>query len=240
MPDDIKMLVDQFAMESFREMADGDYVVARMSYRANLVSQALWASEQAIEKYLKTILLLRRIRYTKGGHSVLDILRVLEEKCSNLAISSETREFIKHIDRYGTDRYLTYPLVMEGREISRLDRASWELRRYCTRCSAESELKDIEAAIANDPKWSPSSKPSLLHDIIDNPEHPAHHYLLRGNRYFGKTTDVDGDDDLGFQGTNSFLSQYPKEHYAELYVELRKLIYLPEGAGDQVLPPEHR
>jgi integrase len=60
-PDLLDAHLNNFAMQCFRDIADGDYIAARMAFRADLIPQALWASEQAIEKYLKAILLLRRV-----------------------------------------------------------------------------------------------------------------------------------------------------------------------------------
>ena len=57
----IDVLVNDFATRSFRNMADEDYIAARMAYRAQLVPQFLWLSLQALEKYLKCILVLNRI-----------------------------------------------------------------------------------------------------------------------------------------------------------------------------------
>ena len=53
----VDALLNDFAERSFRDMADGDYIAARMACRAALVTQFLWASQQAVEKYLKGILL---------------------------------------------------------------------------------------------------------------------------------------------------------------------------------------
>src|SRR6266571_4943728 len=58
---ELDALVNDFAVRCFRDIADGDYIAARMACRAALVMQFLWASQQAIEKYLKGILLLNRI-----------------------------------------------------------------------------------------------------------------------------------------------------------------------------------
>jgi hypothetical protein len=53
--------LNSFAFRSFRDVADADYIVARMAYRAQLPMQFFWASQQAIEKYLKCILFIRRV-----------------------------------------------------------------------------------------------------------------------------------------------------------------------------------
>src|SRR5688572_4958760 len=55
-------LLNNFAVRSFRDVADGDYIAARLSFRSQLIPQFLWQSLQAIEKYLKCILVLNRIK----------------------------------------------------------------------------------------------------------------------------------------------------------------------------------
>jgi hypothetical protein len=47
---EMRALLNDFAIRSFRDVADGDYIVARMAHRATLVPQFLWSSLQAIEK----------------------------------------------------------------------------------------------------------------------------------------------------------------------------------------------
>jgi hypothetical protein len=64
------VLLNDFAIRSFRDIADADYIAARMTYRASLITQHLWASQQAIEKYLKCILLLNRICATDVKHDL--------------------------------------------------------------------------------------------------------------------------------------------------------------------------
>ncbi|ASK93081.1 hypothetical protein XcvCFBP7111P_17620 [Xanthomonas citri pv. vignicola] len=52
--------VNQFAIRCLRDTGDGDYIAARLSMRAYLYTQYLWAAEQAVEKYLKCILMQSR------------------------------------------------------------------------------------------------------------------------------------------------------------------------------------
>ena len=40
--------LNSWAFRSFRDIADGDYIAARMAYRAQLPAQFLWASQQAL------------------------------------------------------------------------------------------------------------------------------------------------------------------------------------------------
>jgi hypothetical protein len=67
-----RVIVNSFATECFRNVADTDYVAARMHSRFGLIEQFQWSALQAIEKYLKAILLYnaRAIQYgffTLGG-----------------------------------------------------------------------------------------------------------------------------------------------------------------------------
>jgi hypothetical protein len=76
-----EILLTDFAIRSFRNVADYDYTTARMAYRAKLVPQFLWLrlSLQAIEKYFKCILLLNRIPAKHVGHILCDALKLLEQ-----------------------------------------------------------------------------------------------------------------------------------------------------------------
>jgi hypothetical protein len=70
--------VDDFAVRSFRDIADANYIAARMACRAALVTPFLWASQQAVEKYLKCILLLNRICAREVRHDLGRALSYIE------------------------------------------------------------------------------------------------------------------------------------------------------------------
>ena len=70
----LDVLLYDFAVRSFRDVADGDYIAARLASRAALVTQFLWASQQAVEKYLKCILLMNRVPAKNLQH---DLIRAL-------------------------------------------------------------------------------------------------------------------------------------------------------------------
>lgn len=65
---ELQLVLNTFAKDVFRKQADCDYVAARSNYRLRLREQFLWSSLQAIEKYLKAILLFNGIsaRYLSG------------------------------------------------------------------------------------------------------------------------------------------------------------------------------
>ena len=58
MDEDLRKKRNEYIYHSFRDVADCDYICARTLHRIRLFDQFLWSGLQAIEKYLKTIVLL--------------------------------------------------------------------------------------------------------------------------------------------------------------------------------------
>jgi len=127
------MLLNDLAIRCFRDTADQDYIAARLAYHHTLPAPSLWQSQQTLEKYLKCILLLHRIEARDVGHSLLKAIGKIEaNQAIALALTPATKEFVDHIEMYGAERYLTTTRFALGRHIVNLDRAVWELRRFCT------------------------------------------------------------------------------------------------------------
>ena len=74
-----RALVIDFIDRSFRDVADTDYVCARVCHRLDLKQQFLWASLQAIEKYLKAILLYNHRSAKRLGHDIEQAYERLQE-----------------------------------------------------------------------------------------------------------------------------------------------------------------
>ena len=70
--------INDFTRRSFRDVADQDYIAARMSHRANLREPFLWSSLQAFEKYFKAILLFNGNSAKGIGHNLNDGLKKVE------------------------------------------------------------------------------------------------------------------------------------------------------------------
>jgi hypothetical protein len=124
--------LNSWAFRSFRDIADGDYIAARMAYRAQLPAQFLWASQQALEKYLKCILFIRRIPATRVRHHLKPALDLIEQTEIGLSLTERSRAFIGRVDEVGRYRYMEASFFVEWRWILSLDQAVWELRRFCT------------------------------------------------------------------------------------------------------------
>lgn len=193
------MLVNQFAIRSFRETADKDYVTARMAYRARLIQPYRWSALHCLEKYVKGILLLNRIDAKNLGHSVLPgIERINKHGKFKIDLTAATVSFIKNLEDDGAeDRYYLVSYDIEPLDIIRFDRAVWELRRYCQSLDYEStdmngnavnmlphEIERIHQAKDEYEKGTCITG-GFLEQIVENKDHPAREALIWKNLFFG-------------------------------------------------------
>ena len=213
--------LNSWAFRSFRDIADGDYIAARMAYRAQLPAQFLWASQQALEKYLKCILFIRRIPATRVRHDLKPALDLIEQNEIGLSLTERSRAFIGRVDEVGRYRYMEASFFVEWRWILSLDQAVWELRRFCT--------LDPSATSATlvDGEWAPRVHIAggFLEKVLKKRENPAREPLLWHNGYFGRgrrTVMVRG----GLIAVNS-----PLLHTVEFLDDILKYAYIP---GDVV------
>lgn len=141
--------LNSFAFRSFRNVADADYIAARMAYRAQLPVQFLWASQQAIEKYRKCILFIRRIPAARLRHDLGPALKLIEASGITLELTDRSKTFIAEIDAVGRFRYMEVSFVVNWHWIAALDQLVWTLRRFCTLDPKPREAKLVEG------KWAP-------------------------------------------------------------------------------------
>lgn len=232
-PEITNCLLNEFALRSFRDVADGDYIAARMAYRADLLLQAFWASQQALEKYLKGILLFRRIPCTKKTHSLPKLLDKLEAAFP-LDLSTGARRFITFISDWDVDRYFTFPYLTDGDELLQLDEAVWEVRRYCIpvdrRVSPqgtpveELDLRYIKSARDRPPQLFRTTVPGVIERESD-PKSPAYKALTWKNLYFGSPKRKSVTYALKSTSHNSPLFRHP-----EIIDDLKKFVYVPDSA----------
>ena len=221
---ELDALVNDFAMRCFRDIADGDYIAARMASRAALVTQFLWASQQAVEKYRRCILLLNRIEATKVYHDLGKALCKINGSCKvSLNLTQKTQKFIVMLDEYGQYRYLEVSNIAFGAHLVTLDRAVWELRRYCT-FAPEPKQEKLRNGFAAPLVRVPDG---YIEQIIDDVKDAARAPLLRQNAFFGKRTRK------GVRLRNWF-----KAHNAPLYLnpeildEVLKYVHIPKDVKD--------
>ncbi len=216
--------VNQFAIRSFRDQGDEDYISARMACRAQLVSPFLWSSQQTIEKYLKCILLLNRIPAKSVMHDLCEAVELIKRSDKLVfELTPKSQQFIDHVDRYGPFRYLEISNIAYGKQLISLDGAAWELRRYCTLSDAPRKVT-IQRGVTPPIVRLPGG---YLEKIIDNLEHPAREPLLWQNAFFGKRGRKRIRYHSWFKATNAPLYLHP-----EILEEVWKYVYLPKPIRD--------
>lgn len=201
MPYSLHTLVNDFALRSFRETADKDYITARMAYRARLIQPYRWSALHCLEKYVKCILLLNRVNAKNLRHTAIPgIERMKLHGKFELDLSAETLKFIKHLEEDGAeDRYYLISYDVEPFDIIRLDHAVWEIRRYCQPLdkfvvntdgsevnSLVHELDRIHRAKVMREKGTCISG-GTLEKIVENRDHPARGALIWNNLHFGSS-----------------------------------------------------
>ncbi len=233
-------LMDDFATRCFRDTADADYLLARAAFRYQLAPQALWASLQAIEKYLKCILLLRRIEGKTIRHSLSKALDILaSSKKIALSLTPASKEFIRHVDQFGECRYLEISVITYGGQLVALDRVVWELRRFCSPSGygyLEGKGKDLpmqrvklhdialcEGLIPEKYRLSGG----LLEKVIDNLRHPGREMLLWQNGFSGKKARRLVRHRGGFRAVNSPLFNHP-----EILDEVCRYVHIPSKVAE--------
>lgn len=125
--------INDFANRSFRDLADQDYIMARIAYRKEFDQLFRWCSLQAIEKYLKAILIYNRVSAKGVGHDLNKALKRVQgiPDLEFTLPSKDVEEFITYISKYGADRYLSHPTHLKDSAILTLDKTVWCIRRYC-------------------------------------------------------------------------------------------------------------
>ena len=236
-------LVNDFAIRSFRETADKDYITARMAYRARLIQPFRWSALHCLEKYVKGILLLNRVNAKNLGHSVIPgIERMKQHGKFELDISAQTAKFIKHLEDDGAeDRYYLVSYDIKPFDIARFDRAVWELRRYCQPLDYETvdmngkavtllthELDRVHRAKEQHEKGTCITG-GTLEKIIEKQDHPAREALIWNNLFFGpsrrKAVKMRSDWEAG----NSPFFLYP-----EIIDEVIKYVNIPKDIAEGV------
>ncbi|HBC06755.1 MAG TPA: hypothetical protein DC046_04140 [Rhodospirillaceae bacterium] len=231
---DTEILLNDFAVRSFRDVADRDYISARMNYKAGLFSQFLWSSLQAIEKYLKGILLLNRVPAKNVGHDLGKAIDLISKHAPfELRLDAAQRKFIDHLDTYGRFRYLETSYFIHGNELWLLDSTVWAVRRYCRVMNYNlpigkgggRNMLEVEIKANIDAERTPHQFRIMsgeLEKIIGNRKNPARKHLLWLNAHYATRTRKQMRVPRCFHATNSPLSLRP-----HILKEVLKYVFLP-------------
>lgn len=196
--DAIDAYINNFATRSFRDVADRDYISARMCYRSGLFSQFHWSALQAFEKYFKAILLYNRIKAKDVRHDLSKAQEYANKAPFPIKLSKTTVDLLNHLDSYGRFRYLETSYYIDGPKLIELDKAVWEVRRYCRVMdyklrSPDSEPIDMlsleikrNEAAEKEPPQHFKIIGGVLEKILEKKTDPARPPLIWQNAFFGK------------------------------------------------------
>ena len=134
----MKFKIDAFIAGSFRDVADADYLAARACWRRDLGLQFYWMALQAVEKYLKGILLFHRESAKDLSHDICKSLaRVKKLPAMDLKFRPDVEKFISILCEQGLNRYFEANFMRQGVEILLLDECVWQLRIRCVALNKE-------------------------------------------------------------------------------------------------------
>ena len=234
--DQLDRRINDFATRSFRDIADGDYIAARLAYRAELMPQAMWSAQQALEKYLKYILLVNRVAAADVRHDINAALRLVEQLPWKPVLRPQSRKFLEHIAAHGEYRYLDVSYFVLGYPILELDMTVWDIRRYCQVLDVfgkalpiveQQLLKDAHAMLTGSTECSPHKfrlHGGYLEKVIDSAKHPSRSALLWQNAFFGNRRRSTVKLRHSLKAANSPLHLYPN-----MLEELLKYVYIPKA-----------
>lgn len=162
-------------------MADEDYIMARLALRNRLIPQFIWASQQAIEKYFKAILLFHRSPCKRSNHDLIPLLAQLRSIPGlGWVPSKNLLRFVEYLDIHNPIRYLEGGYYARGKMLLDLDEAIWDIRRFCMSPEFNSQAGRSEPVLP-----SPSNKFDLfggeLERIAASKDHPARLALVWKN-----------------------------------------------------------
>src|SRR6266850_2687302 len=163
---DTDIFVNDFIIRSFRDVADHDYIAARILWRYDLTLQFLWSGLQALEKYLKAILLYNGQSTKEFSHNIYEAFqRVRAIADIPFDFPSDIELFIKFLEKQGPNRYFEHSIETRGTELLSLDRTVWYVRKYCqdfrlTRRDSTGKEVDLFQDLAQE---AADSKPDQAH-----------------------------------------------------------------------------
>lgn len=187
------ILCNTIAREMFRDTADQNYVTARWCFLNGLNIDFYWLSLHAIEKYLKTILLLNGQPAKGFGHDIVSLYEAILpisdgllpkrfSSPSSIEIhwwhDEEVKDFVRRLYDEGNpdNRYQIYGYRRRSDDLFKVDQIVFSLRRICwpldtyiVSLKGKSDIPTFREVIKSDPTfWTfGSGDSSPLFQIYD-------------------------------------------------------------------------
>jgi hypothetical protein len=203
--------------------------------RARLAGPFLWSAEQAIEKYLKCILMLNRLKTQDLGHDIQKALwRINSMGPFQIKLRGSEQAVFDHIGEWGGDRYLISSFTLRDIEVLQLDMLVWKLRQYCTpldvvhyaddpsQAVLKLNINRIEAGLTGAAR-SGLLDGGLLEAILHDKKHAARPALIWKNLRFNLVARRGVKFVNGIQGVNAPLWLDP-----DLADQVAEWMYIPK------------
>jgi HEPN domain-containing protein len=195
---DLVVALNAFA-SLFRDIADEDYVSARSNYQLRLREQFFWAGLQALEKYLKVILLHNEKPTLRYGHDLPKLYQAVRQiNWLKFDVPLKVERFLDRLKNLGDNRYLSTDTYIRPENLSELDEAVWNIRAYClyVRVTLQNGTVDLtrhyvahinSRTIHRNPReFKPFSSSGFLESVLNRPTRDrARRALVWHNRFFG-------------------------------------------------------
>lgn len=203
--------------------------------RSRLAGPFLWSAEQAVEKYLKCILMLNREKTNDLSHDINSALRLINDTLPfKVILSGDEQALFNHLAEWDGDRYLIASFTSFDIEVLQLDKLVWKLRQYCRPLdvmhyadtpSEEVLLNNVsrlEAGLNGSAKAGHIAG-GVLENVLTDTKHSAHDALVWKNLHYSLITRNRVTFVIGFQAVNSPLWLNP-----ELADEAAKWMKIPK------------
>ena len=168
--------------------ADKEYISARSMFRLELDDQFYWHAQQALEKYLKSILLFNEIKIKKHGH---DLSKLYRKMVFTLALTedTETIDYLSDMEFIGLNRYDVREKHSVDFSLLVLDKLVYFFRRFSIIITDDRQKEHFKTIFFNDDYAKITIPFGYLEKVIKNKKDKyktQREVLVLKNFYFGK------------------------------------------------------
>lgn len=213
--------------KTLRDIADGDYISARVLYKNHCFDQFLYFSHQCLEKYCKATLLFNDVKLSKNlGHDLNSILIKLDE-ISVFDISKDARDFINKLNDTYFSRYLSAPFYARRNYLNLLDLSVWQIRIFAQ--SDVDKIMNLKRLHKTGPKLCIKTN-AISHGLLekiyvnrDKKEDVRRRYLIWKNPFYGLRR-LSEDEAWGFWSKSPVFFNDDNKWQVECYNYLRDYV----------------
>jgi len=212
--EDQKVYLNEYA-STLRDSADKEYIAARSMFKLKLDDQFYWHAQQALEKYLKAILLYNEEKIKKQGHD-LSKLYCKMVCCLDLEEDSEVMSYLEDMKFIGLNRYEVREKFSIDFSLLVLDKLVYFFRRFCDRIIDPRQKEYFKTISFEDEYKKQTISFGYLEKVLENEKDKYKEQrtsLVWKNFYFGEQKrKMIKNYNLKCSATNSLLLRH-KEAY---------------------------